>query len=194
MGYDMSEFITINTDVNTKPDLRVTPLPLYGESHPLMHTEMPDYDVSTLPNREMTTLVERMKMTMRLYSGVGLSANQCGVKAKVFLIGTDDFQIVCINPEIVAHGDEFVKKREGCLSFPGLFLNLNRYESVQVEFYNEFGELQNLYLDGLTAQCFQHEFDHMRGIDFTELAGPVQIQLAKQKQAKIVKKIKRTNK
>jgi peptide deformylase len=183
--------IVIDTGAGVKPALQITPLPLFGDDHPLMHTEMPEYDVGTLPNHEMSILTQRLKMTMKLYSGIGLSANQCGERKRVFVIGTDQFQIVCINPKIVGSTSNIVKQKEGCLSYPGLFLKIPRYDSVQVEFYDENGNKQTVYLDGITAQCFQHELDHMNGIDFTEHAGPVQLQLAKQKQSKLVKKIKR---
>jgi peptide deformylase len=189
----MSEIIIDTSSGFTTQTPQVNPLPLFGDDHPLMHTEMPEYDVNKLPNFEMTNLIAKLKLTMKLYNGIGLSANQCGERYRVFIIGTDQFQIACINPKIVGDNGSDVRKREGCLSYPGLFLNLKRKESVQVEFYTEDGELQNLYLDGITAQCFQHELDHMNGIDFTEKAGQVQLLLAKQKQQKIIKKIKRAN-
>jgi len=136
-------------------------------------------------------LVARLKLTMQVYNGVGLSANQCGIRERVFIIGANDYQMVCINPKVVGNNGVIKQMREGCLTYPGLFMNIPRYESVEVEFHNENGELQHLFLHGVTAHCFQHELDHMDGITFVQKAGPAKLQIAKERQQKLIKKIKR---
>jgi peptide deformylase len=187
----MSELISINTEEQVSFSARIEPLSLYGENHPLLKEVMPEFDVSLLPNGDITLLAERLKLTMKTYSGVGLSANQCGVKRRVFVIGAGDFQMVCINPKIIRFVGEKDKKNEGCLSSPGLYLKIPRYESVEVEYYTETGELVNSVLNGVTAQCFQHELDHMNGIHFTELAGETSLIMARKKRDKLIKMIKR---
>jgi peptide deformylase len=137
----------------------------------------------------MSDLIERLKMTMKLYGGIGLSANQCGVQERVFVAGSDTFQMACINPKIINLSGKVSKKREGCLSFPGLYLNIPRYESVEVEYYTESGEKKTHTFDGLTAQLFQHEYEHMEGKIFTAHVGPLALKLAKERQAKLVKKL-----
>ena len=154
---------------------------------------MPHYNILDLPNSKMNELVAKLKMTMKLYGGIGLSANQCGVQERVFVIGTDYFQMVCINPKIIDKSDEVERVKEGCLTYPGLYVTVPRYKWVEVEFFTEMGEKKQIRLDGLTAQCFQHELDHMNGITFTSLVGPVALQLAKQKQQKLIKKVKKLN-
>lgn len=186
----MSELI-IDTGSNIVKENRTEPLQVFNENHPMLSSKMPEYDVTTLPNSRMNDLTARMKMTMKLYSGVGLSANQCGVQERVFVIGTDQFQMVCINPKIIKSSAEDTKRKEGCLSYPGLFVTIPRSNSIDVEYYTELGELKQLTLDGVTAQCFQHELDHLNGIKFTSKAGPVALQLAKKKQQKIINKIKK---
>ena len=94
----MSEVITIDTQDNVIEQFRVEPLPLYTEDYYLLREVMPELDVSELPNIGVSRFISRLKMTMKLYSGVGLSANQCGVKKRIFVIGSDDFQMACINP------------------------------------------------------------------------------------------------
>jgi len=187
----MSDFITIDTSENYIKQFRIEPLPLYGEDYPMLKEVMPEFDVSQLPNESVSKLISRLKMTMKLYSGVGLSANQCGVKARIFVIGLDDFQMVCINPKVISGLSEKVKINEGCLSFPGLYVKIPRYESVEVEYYDENGKLINSILNGVTAQCFQHELDHMNGINFTQLAGETSLMMARKKQQKLIKKIQR---
>ena len=192
----MSETLIINTDAavgTSTQQIKVEPLPLYDENHPMLKVQIPEYKFD-LPNPLMEMLVKRLKMTMKLYSGIGLSANQCGVFERVFVIGTDHFQIACINPRIIGQAPSTIKAEEGCLSFPGLHVKLDRPDWVEVEFTNEMGELKQMRLEGITARCFQHELDHMNGIRMIDHIGPVALQMARKKQEKIIKKIVRHKK
>jgi len=192
----MSETLIIDTGAaigTPTQQVRVEPLPLYDENHPMLKVQIPEYKFD-LPNPLMEMLVKRLKMTMKLYGGIGLSANQCGVFERVFVIGTDHFQIACINPRIIGQAPSTIKAEEGCLSFPGLHVKLDRPEWVEVEFTNEMGELKQMRLEGITARCFQHELDHMNGIRMIDHIGPVALQMARKKQEKIIKKIVRHKK
>ena len=189
----MSEVLTIDTTSGIVTEERIEPLGLFGENHPMLSVAIPEYK-ETLPNPTMTNLVARLKMTMKLYNGVGLSANQCGIMQRVFVIGTEHFQIACINPKVIAQSEEISKDNEGCLSFPAMFLKVDRPTWVDVEFYDETGALKQLRLDGLTARCFLHELDHMNGVKFIDHAGPLAIQMARQRQNKLVKQIVRIQK
>lgn len=187
--------ITIDTGqgIAQPEQKKLLPLPLYDEHHPMLKQSIPEFK-GTLPNDALTVLVNRLKITMRMYGGIGLSANQCGVFERVFVIGTDQFQITCINPKIISHSEEVDKSPEGCLSYPGLYLHIHRYNSIDVEFYNEKGELKQMKLEGLSARCFQHELDHMNGIRFEDHVGRASMMLARQKQQKRIKKIIRRKK
>jgi len=192
----MSETLIIDTGAaigTPTQQARVEPLPLYDENHPMLKVQIPEYKFD-LPNPLMEMLVKRLKMTMKLYGGIGLSANQCGVFERVFVIGTDHFQIACINPRIIGQAPSTIKAEEGCLSFPGLHVKLDRPDWVEVEFTNEMGELKQMRLEGITARCFQHELDHMNGIRMIDHIGPVALQMARKKQEKIIKKIVRHKK
>lgn len=189
----MSDILTIDTGAGIVKEQEINPLPLYDENHPMLAKPIPLYDLP-LPNANMTNLVQRLKMTMKLYNGIGLSANQCGVFERVFVIGTDQFQIACINPRIVGASADIIKSDEGCLSFPGLFVKIDRPSSLDVEFVTENGEVKQMRLEGLSARCFAHELDHMNGKKFTEHVGPVALQMARRKQEKIIKKISRLKK
>lgn len=192
----MSEVLTINTDLAVKKEETINPLPLYGDDYQMLNDEIPEYKDS-LPNIHMSKLVKRLKMTMKLYRGIGLSANQCGVYERVFVIGTEYFQYVCINPKVVEIGmklDNFITDKEGCLSYPGLYLNIQRPNSILAEFLDENGKQHRIWLDGLTARCFLHELDHMNGVRFTSHVKSLALKMAKQKQEKIMKKIIRNHK
>jgi len=192
----MSETLVIDTGASlSQPSqqVRVDPLPLYDENHPMLKVQIPDYK-QPVPNPIMELLIKRLKMTMKLYGGVGLSANQCGVFERVFVIGTDHFQIACINPRIIGKSPSTIKESEGCLSFPGLYVKIDRPNWVDVEFTDETGALKQLRLDGVTARCFQHELDHLNGIRMTDHVGSVALQMARKKQEKIIKNIVRNRK
>lgn len=189
----MSDVLTIDTSSGTIQPENLDPLHLYDDNLPLLRERMPEY-TGVLPNIEMTTLVKRMRMTMKRFAGIGLSANQCNVKERVFLIGTDDFQLVCINPKVVDMSEELKKDNEGCLSYPALFLKIDRPQWIMAEFTTETGETKQMKLEGLTARCYLHELDHMNGIRFVDRVGPVALKLAKQKQEKVTKQFLRMRK
>jgi len=190
----MSEILTINTEQGIFQEQQIEPLPLYDENHPMLKRSIPEYELSRLPNPVMTNLVSRLKMTMKLYSGLGLSANQCGVFERVFVIGNEDMVIPCINPKVIRIVGKMEKNREGCLSFPGLFLNIERPLSIDVEFYDVNGKLINTTFEGLTARCFLHELDHMNGVRMVDYVKPLALKMARQKQQKLIKKVKRLQK
>jgi len=166
------------------------PLGLYDDNHPMLKIKIPEYEHS-LPNSAMTQLVKRLKMTMKKFGGIGLSANQCGVFERVFVLGTDEFQLVCINPKVIESSESTIKMSEGCLSYPGLFLNIDRSNSIVVEFVSEKGETVQMKMEGVTARAFLHELDHMNGVRFVDHVGPVSLRMAKKRQLKLNKKVQK---
>lgn len=187
------QLLVINTEDSVKQTEVIEPLPLYGEGFDMLDDEIPLY-TDPLPNPIMNKLVERLKLTMKLYGGIGLSANQCGVYQRVFVLGHGDFQLVCINPKVLEVSEETIKSDEGCLSYPGLFVKIERPAAIKVEFMTETGEVKQMMLEGLTARCFLHEVEHMNGRRFVEHVKPVAMRLARQKQIKRVKKVTRAQK
>ena len=186
----MSEILTIDTSAGLAKEEKVEPLPLFGENSTMLNMVMPEY-TDPLPNPVMTNLVKRLKLTMKLYGGIGLSANQCGVYARVFVIGANDYTVTCINPKILNVSADIKKDNEGCLSFPGLYVKIDRPSWVEVEYTDESGETKQTKLEGLTARCFVHELDHMNGKKFVSHVGPVALQMARKKQSKLMKKYTR---
>ena len=188
----MSQILKLNTvDPKYQQEKEVDPFPLYDENHPMMKQRIPEYDITLLPNPVMTNTINRLKMTMKLYNGLGLSANQCGVFERVFIVGNEEIVIVCINPKLIKASDDLIKDNEGCLSFPGLFLKVERASSVEVEYYDLQGKKYNTTFTGLTARCFLHELDHMNGITMNKHVKPLALKMAKEKQGKLFKKVKR---
>ena len=113
------------------------------------------------------TLIENMLH----YDGVGLSANQIGIEERAFAMIRDieyNDIIVCFNPRIVKRYDDEVWCEEGCLSFPDEIINIQRPDRIVVKYEDEDKKDHKIKLDGFAARVFQHEFDHLNGIDFTE--------------------------
>ena len=188
----MSQILKLNTvDPKYQQEKEVEPFPLFDENHPMMKQRIPEYDITLLPNPVMTNTINRLKMTMKLYNGLGLSANQCGVFERVFIVGNEEIVIVCLNPKLIRASDDLIKKNEGCLSFPGLFLKVERAALVEVEYYDLQGKKYNTTFTGLTARCFLHELDHMNGITMDKHVKPLALKMAKDKQGKLFKRVKR---
>ena len=113
------------------------------------------------------TLIENMFH----HEGCGLSANQIGMDTRVFAMIRDieyNDVIVCFNPRIISRSDDCVWCEEGCLSFPDQFINVQRPDKIIVKYEDEEGKDHKISLSGLAARVFQHEFDHLNGIDFTQ--------------------------
>jgi peptide deformylase len=187
-----NDVITINTNSPTKVvEEVVSILPILAEGHPKLSQVMPDFDITQIMQPGIQKFIRQLQKTQAAYSGLGLSANQVGIGFRVFVIGDG---IVCFNPKIVATQGEEIRKPEGCLSFPGLNLNVPRYGSIDVEYYDEKANLVTTHFEGLTAQVYQHELDHMNGVVYTQHVKPVALQMARKRQAKVIKKHVRRNK
>ena len=129
--------------------------------------------------------------TMEHYNGIGLSANQCGVMERVFVMYSDVKKkeiIACFNPKIVSESDEEVFMDEGCLTFPGLWLKIKRPDGIEVTYEDENGEKQERAMFGLECRIFQHEYDHMEGINFTKKVSKLRLDMARKRQLKQAKK------
>ena len=112
-----------------------------------------------------------LKENMLHYNGVGLSANQIGIEERVFVMMIDiDTQetITCFNPKILKESKDEVVMEEGCLSYPELFLDISRPNTIVVKYQDESNKIHKRKLTGYSSRIFQHEYDHMEGIDFTQ--------------------------
>ena len=105
------------------------------------------------------------------HQGIGISANQIGIWERAFAMIRDlenNEIIVCFNPRIVKSYSEEVEMEEGCLSYPELFLKIKRPDKIVVKYEDEDKKTHKMKLQGLASRVFQHEYDHMEGIDFTQ--------------------------
>jgi peptide deformylase len=129
-------------------------------------------------------LVKAMSKLMVLHNGIGLAAPQCGIAKRIFVMGNSDHLVACINPEIIS-GTETIRDLEGCLSFPDLWMYVERYKDISVEYYNVAGEKVQQEFIGLMARVFQHELQHLDGICFDTEVSKLALDRAKEKRKKI---------
>ena len=124
-------------------------------------------------------LSEQLFIGMKQFGGVGLSANQVGFDKKVFVVGGSGLEEKAIfNPELLSVGRTSVTMREGCLSYPGLWLNLTRPDTCVLKYQDINGEEVIEEFGGVYARVMLHEFDHMIGQNFTMRASSLKIQRA----------------
>lgn len=166
---------------------------------PLLRSECAPFDFKTgykLDNGEILdahSLFTRLKLLLISNRGLGLSASQLGIMTRVFVIGdptNEDSIIPVFNPRIVNSSDEEVMMEEGCLSFPGLFVNIKRPASLRARFANIEGQYDAAQFTGMTARVFQHEYDHLDGIVFKQRARAHELSKAYNLQKKLNRKRK----
>lgn len=114
-------------------------------------------------------LVNDMFETMHKANGVGLAAIQIGIPLRLFVIEAhieaDNFHFrgAFINPKILKEGGNFVKHPEGCLSVPQLAAPVERFEDIELEWYDERWNYHKEKFSGYEARMIQHEYDHLEG-------------------------------
>lgn len=109
------------------------------------------------------TVGEMMFEVMKGRNGVGLAGPQIGIPYKIFVMNATK-PVIVLNPEILNRSERKTIFEEGCLSLPGIKIEVERPKSVKVKFWEPSGKENILLYDGWTARVFQHEFDHLLGI------------------------------
>jgi peptide deformylase len=137
---------------------------------------------------EIQRLIDDMAETMYAAPGVGLAANQVGVLKRVFIIDIADEDEpsdlhVFVNPEII-HKEGELSWKEGCLSFPGVMENVERFAKVRVRALDREGNFFEMEAEGLMAVAVQHENEHLDGDLLIDHLGPVRRRLIQRKLSK----------
>lgn len=131
-------------------------------------------------NEDVRALAKEMFETMYLEQGVGLAAEQVGRTERMFVIDipvdgdigddgqrdnpTIEMPLAFINPKITGHTNDVQIGPEGCLSFPDIFANVERWYEVDAEYIDLDGNPQRIHAKGLLSRAIQHELDHLDGI------------------------------
>jgi len=141
-------------------------------------------------------LVEQLSNQMILSKGVGLSANQVGLPYRLFVMGNPgdkDSIIPVFNMTIINYGDDTEYGEEGCLSFPGLYVSIKRSKEIRTRMTTINGDVDTAKFTGYTARLFQHEYDHMEGMDFRKRATRYHMEKAMKTMKLLNRKRKRNN-
>lgn len=124
---------------------------------------------------DLKKLADDMLETMYAAPGIGLAATQVNVQKRLLVLDvseTHDAPMVFVNPELLeTRGTEVCQ--EGCLSFPGVFADVQRKDWIRVQAQDASGKPFELETDGLLAVCIQHEIDHLDGKVFVDHLSPL---------------------
>ena len=132
---------------------------------------------------------EQMLDIMLSNMGIGLAANQVGLEQRLFVMGnTRDDAVLCINPTVIQYTEETQLDYEGCLSFPGINILVQRPRDVLVEYYNEHLEKVRTVASDYSARLYMHELDHLNGITFKDRVSKLKWNLAEKKAKKLVRR------
>ena len=168
-------------------------LKLVSQYDKILKEPCEEVDFEKIPGADVAFAAMSLMESVKHYDGLGLSANQVGVKLRMFAIQMlDEGKCYClINPKVIAVSDEMQRINEGCLSFPGLFLSIERPNWVEMEFQAANGEVMQKRFEGIYATCALHELDHLNGKLYTELVPKTKLQIAMGKRKQNLKKVKR---
>lgn len=171
-------------------------LPILAYGDPILKKECEDIDAQY---PDLKQLISDMFETMYKAKGVGLAAPQIGKNIRLFIVdgspfsenegdeedplakGIEDFKKVFINPIIEDEKGKVWSFQEGCLSIPSIRENVLRKPDITVSYYNENWDLIEENYSGYAARIFQHEYDHIEGVLFTDYLTPLKRKLLKKK-------------
>jgi peptide deformylase len=159
-------------------------LKLHKEDDPVLKQKAENWDFKNHVNAAVVE--QEMLELMRASNAIGLAGNQVGLLRRVFVMRTSDGQeLGCFNPWIMIGDNDFINGEEGCLSFPNLWLKVERHNKITAMYLDNAGKNCIIELEGLDARCFQHELDHLDGVTFTEHVSTLKLQMARKKQRKL---------
>lgn len=149
----------------------------------ILRERMPAFDFEN-PIMDPKELEKQMLEFMYAHDGIGLAANQVGIKTRVFVMGhrdNPDAGMAFFNPMIVANTEAIEDLEEGCLSFPGIYVKIKRPTAIKARWQNSSGEWEEGEFDGYNCKCFLHEFDHLEGITYQDRTSQLKWALAVKK-------------
>lgn len=154
----------------------------------ILQETLPEFNFGN-PIMDPYLLEEEMIKLMIESRGIGLSANQVGINARVFVMQTQNLPEVytpfaLFNPELIGSSEETDLDNEGCLSFPNLTFKIKRPKYIITKFFDRDNKERIIEFEGIDARCFLHELDHLNGICFTEKVSKLKLSMSVKKQRK----------
>jgi peptide deformylase len=123
-----------------------------------------------LADEDVSDLISKLKIELYKENAAGIAANQIGISKTIFLAIIPQLAqpLIFINPEIKYKSSAKSSYKEGCLSFPDLFINIARPSEVKIDYEDENRDKKiNVKFEGILARIILHEYDHLNGIVFT---------------------------
>lgn len=153
---------------------------LVSKDKNILREELKEFDFDN-PTMDPITLAHTLAQSCIEYEGLGLSANQIGLRERACII--NGLQMICmINPVIVdASLEQQSYMEEGCLTFPNLFIKIKRPDVIRIRYAMPNGETVTNRFVGMTSRVIQHEVDHLDGILFMDRATKVHLEQARTK-------------
>jgi peptide deformylase len=124
-------------------------------------------------DQELRQIAREMLQSMYSADGIGLAAPQVAVQKQLIVIDCEPDNpanppLILVNPTIKTFVGDLCVAQEGCLSIPGVYLDVTRPQAVEVTFKDEYGRPRSLQATDLLARCIQHEIDHLNGVLFVD--------------------------
>jgi peptide deformylase len=159
---------------------------LVSSTDPVLKQHAAEWDFTVENSQVGAEILEKqMVALMQQNNGVGLAANQVGLAYRVFTIKLSEREpFAMFNPRLVSYSTDTELGKEGCLSFPDLWLDVPRYKTITAEYLDKQGNECRIELTGLDGRIFLHELDHLNGVCFTDIVSPLKLAMAKKKQQK----------
>ena len=169
---------------------------LVAPDQEIVNKKLPLFTDNLLGDDSRKDIADALEKEMIKYGGIGLSANQIGLPFRMFVMGghpqIEEGKVrQCWNPEIIEVSEEVIEMKEGCLTFPFVFLSITRPRKVVVKYEDENGDLKEGSLDGMISRVFQHEYDHMLGKTFVDGVSKLKLDMAYKKAEKMMSKYKK---
>jgi len=162
---------------------------LIKSPNPWLDKEVKDFDFENLDAKSIS---EEMIELMTQEGGIGLSANQVALDARIFVMKPhlleDKSPLVVINPHLESVTINYENLPEGCLSHPNLFLSVKRPRGLIAKYLDITAKECTIELYDIDARCFLHEYDHLQGIEFTNRVSKLKLDRANKKRYKLNKR------
>ena len=165
----------------------MTILQLVPESNPVLRTPT---EVVTDFGEHLQAVIDDMFETMYEVHGAGLAAPQVGLDIRLAVIDVTadkSQQLVLANPEVVEFSGA-QKMEMGCLSLPGCWAAVKRSAWVKIRAQDRYGEFYEMEGEGILAEAFQHEIDHLDGVLFIDKLSSLKQKMVRQRARKVLKK------
>ena len=167
---------------------------LVKENDPILKKVAEKFDFEN-PIVDPEELSESLQFLRAAGGAIGLAANQIGLSTRVMCIGmgnfstegTEEYQQTFFNPDILHYEGDEVYMIEGCLSFPGLAVEVKRPTTIFMKWEDEKGNPFNEKFEGITSRIIQHEYDHLMGITMDKKANRFHLERAKKKRRLLAK-------